>query len=239
MTRHWARLVGAEVQGTDYNPSLVRWCAANLPFDFSLNRTRAAAPVSGRRLRRRIRNLSPYPPPRASRPRMARRASGASFARAGPPSHDARGPLSRTAHDSRAHRLRGRAARRTVGCSRRDEPLHDVPPAAYIAGTLAREFELLEHDPRASRPGRRGRTSSSCGSRPKTYSLRNNGVPPRPGGTLATAATTRRPSRRRPPCSGCLPCLKVGELSQRPSLLRGPPQQRNTLTSSRGVGALG
>ncbi len=30
--RHWARLEGPELHGADYNPALVRWCQANLPF---------------------------------------------------------------------------------------------------------------------------------------------------------------------------------------------------------------
>jgi hypothetical protein len=37
-------------------------------------------------------------------------------------------------------------------------------------------------------------------------------------GTPATAATTRSPLRKRPPCSGSSRCSKVGELSRRPRL---------------------
>lgn len=37
--RHWADLGDVSVQGTDYNPYLVRWCADNLPFArFGVNR---------------------------------------------------------------------------------------------------------------------------------------------------------------------------------------------------------
>ncbi|HVM17815.1 MAG TPA: class I SAM-dependent methyltransferase [Gaiellaceae bacterium] len=32
VTRHWARLAGADVHGSDYNARLVRWCAEHLPF---------------------------------------------------------------------------------------------------------------------------------------------------------------------------------------------------------------
>jgi SAM-dependent methyltransferase len=36
--RHWSRLAGPEIHGCDYNPPLVRWCEANLPFaQFSVN----------------------------------------------------------------------------------------------------------------------------------------------------------------------------------------------------------
>lgn len=45
VTRYWARFVGAEVQGTDYNPSLVRWCADNLPFGFSANELEPPLPL--------------------------------------------------------------------------------------------------------------------------------------------------------------------------------------------------
>lgn len=38
VTRHWASVPGLEVAGSDYNPRLVRWCAENLPFGrFSVN----------------------------------------------------------------------------------------------------------------------------------------------------------------------------------------------------------
>jgi SAM-dependent methyltransferase len=38
VTRHWASVPGLEVEGSDYNPRLVRWCAENLPFGrFSVN----------------------------------------------------------------------------------------------------------------------------------------------------------------------------------------------------------
>jgi SAM-dependent methyltransferase len=37
--RHWSALAGPELHGTDYNPLLVRWCEANLPFArFRVNR---------------------------------------------------------------------------------------------------------------------------------------------------------------------------------------------------------
>jgi SAM-dependent methyltransferase len=36
--RHWSRLVGPEIHGSDYNLRLLRWCEANLPFaQFSVN----------------------------------------------------------------------------------------------------------------------------------------------------------------------------------------------------------
>ena len=37
--RHWKSLDGPALHGTDYNPELVAWCAANLPFaTFRVNR---------------------------------------------------------------------------------------------------------------------------------------------------------------------------------------------------------
>jgi SAM-dependent methyltransferase len=36
--RHWPSITDAQLYGSDYNPYLVRWCAANLPFgDFRTN----------------------------------------------------------------------------------------------------------------------------------------------------------------------------------------------------------
>lgn len=38
VARHWQGLAGPRIYGTDYNPKLVEWCQANLPFgDFSAN----------------------------------------------------------------------------------------------------------------------------------------------------------------------------------------------------------
>jgi SAM-dependent methyltransferase len=44
VARHWSGLTGPELHGCDYNPDLVEWCEASLPF-LSVSRNRIAPPT--------------------------------------------------------------------------------------------------------------------------------------------------------------------------------------------------
>jgi SAM-dependent methyltransferase len=45
--RHWPGATGASLYGTDYNPRLIEWCRANLPFaDFEVNRSGPPLPLA-------------------------------------------------------------------------------------------------------------------------------------------------------------------------------------------------
>ena len=146
VTRHWARLGGAEVQGTDYNASLVRWCADNLPFGFTLNGLAPPLPFpdDGFDAVYGISVLTHLPERLgldwlAELRRVVRLGGLLLLTTHGDHYRERLTIPERTDYEAGRLVVRWGAAAGTNLCT-------TFHPAAYIAGTLARDFELLEHE---------------------------------------------------------------------------------------------
>jgi SAM-dependent methyltransferase len=154
VTRHWARVPGLDVEGSDYNPRLVRWCAENLPFArFSVNGAGPPLEAAAGRfdLVYAISVLTHLPEEQgeawlAELRRVLRPGGLLLLTTHGDAHADALSAEERRRY--RAGELVVR--RRTVAGTNLCAAYH---PRAYVRERLARGFELLEHEPEGAAAG--------------------------------------------------------------------------------------